>query len=163
MKQINRRGWLALLTGGLLLLALGPGLVVAATGAVSIIEEDELYKFNPQEITINPGDTVTWTNDSDAEHTVTADDESFDHEGIGEGDTASQTFDTAGDFAYHCEIHDYMTGIVHVLPATDMTSGGTSATESGVGLLPLLQLIAAALAFVVLSSLAVFAWRRQNA
>ena len=109
--------WAAFAAAGLLTLAAGIGLVAAQNGGVRITESNERYAYTPGEITIALGDSVTWTNDSDAPHTVDADDGSFESEQFDEGQTYQNTFDTAGDFAYHCDIHDYMTGTVHVLAA----------------------------------------------
>jgi plastocyanin len=155
MKYLTGRAAVALALGGLLLLMLGPSLIVAADGSVTINEVSEKYRYEPKDLTVAIGTTVTWTNDSDAEHTVTADDDSFDHDGIGPGDTASQTFHTAGTFAYHCDIHTYMHGTVTVLaagqtpPATDIT--GQNGSTSTPGSIPWLPLLAGALALIVLS------------
>ena len=62
-------------------------------------------------IGINP---ITWTNDDGFAHTVTADDDSFDSGNLDGGATFEQTFDEAGEFAYHCNIHPQMTGTVSV-------------------------------------------------
>jgi plastocyanin len=72
------------------------------------------FKFAPASITVAAGSTVTWTNGDSAGHTVTADDGSFGSETIANGDTFSQTFPTAGTFAYHCAIHPAMTATVVV-------------------------------------------------
>ena len=72
------------------------------------------FAFSPDPIEINAGDTVTWTNEDDFAHTVTADDDSFDSDNIDGGGTFEQTFDEAGEFAYHCAIHNQMTGTVVV-------------------------------------------------
>lgn len=109
--------WAAIAAAGLLSLAAGIGIVAAEDGTVRITESNERYAYTPGEITVTLGGTVTWTNDSDAPHTVDADDGSFESEQFDEGETYQHTFDTAGDFAYHCDIHDYMTGTVHVLAA----------------------------------------------
>ena len=83
----------------------------AATGsAVSIAS----FSFEPAEITISAGTTVTWTNNDSAGHTVTADDGSFKSDTLGTGATFSQTFTAAGTFAYHCAIHPSMKGTVTV-------------------------------------------------
>jgi Copper binding proteins, plastocyanin/azurin family len=84
---------------------------------------------------------------------VTADDSSFSSTEIGEGETYSRTFDTAGTFAYHCEIHDYMTGTVSVLaasPSPPATDTGALRTTTP-GSIPWLPLLAGALALIVLS------------
>lgn len=78
--------------------------------AVSIID----FAFEPAELTVAMGTTVTWTNDDDVTHTVTADDGAFDSGNLPSGETFSHTFDEAGTFPYHCEIHPGMTATVVV-------------------------------------------------
>jgi plastocyanin len=82
----------------------------AGAGAVTI----QGFAFNPQEITVAVGDTVTWTNMDSATHTVTFDEGDDSSGNIANGDTYEETFDTAGTFAYHCSIHSSMTGTVTV-------------------------------------------------
>ena len=60
------------------------------------------------------GDTVTWNNDSSRQHTVTANDGSFDSGHLAVGDTYSRAFPSPGTFAYHCTLHPFMTGEVDV-------------------------------------------------
>ena len=67
--------------------------------------------FSPDSITINKGDTVTWTNDESIGHDVTKTDgpgpdfSSGDPGGMGEGDTFSETFTTPGEISYECTVH----------------------------------------------------------
>ena len=67
--------------------------------------------FNHGSVTVNKGDTVTWTNDESIGHDVTKTDgpgpdfSSGDPGGMAEGDTFSQTFDTPGKFSYECTVH----------------------------------------------------------
>lgn len=82
----------------------------AGGSAVSIAN----FSFQPSAITVAVGTTVTWTNNDTAGHTVTADDGSFKSDRLGTGSTFSQTFATAGTFAYHCSIHSSMTGTITV-------------------------------------------------
>ena len=71
--------------------------------------------FKPAEITINAGDTVTWTNEDSVGHDVTGDDfKSGAAGGLGNGDTFEHTFDTAGTFDYVCTVHPGMEGTVKV-------------------------------------------------
>jgi plastocyanin len=71
--------------------------------------------FVPPEISVSSeGNIVSWTNDDSIEHTVTADDRSFDSGPISPGDTFDNTFDSRGEFGYHCSIHPFMTGVVIV-------------------------------------------------
>ncbi|MDF2736587.1 MAG: Copper binding protein plastocyanin/azurin family [Nitrososphaeraceae archaeon] len=71
--------------------------------------------FVPPQISVSSeGNIVSWTNEDSTEHTVTADDGSFDSGPISPGDTFENTLDSPGDFGYHCEIHPFMTGVVIV-------------------------------------------------
>ncbi|MPV87830.1 cupredoxin domain-containing protein [Georgenia ruanii] len=70
------------------------------------------FAFAPASQTVAAGQTVTWTNDDSTDHTVTADDNSFDSGRLAPGKTFTHTFATAGTYAYHCAIHPNMTGTV---------------------------------------------------
>ena len=85
-------------------------LPAAAGSAVTVAN----FSFQPATITVPVGTTVTWTNTDSAGHTVAADDGSFTSGTLGTGAMFSQTFSTAGTFAYHCSIHASMTGTVVV-------------------------------------------------
>ena len=138
---------------GLLMVA-GP--VLAANGSVSIGEANSRYFFSPKTVYVNVGESVTWTNGSDAEHTVDSDTGSELASGkLAAGATFDHTFGAAGTFAYHCAIHDYMKGRVVVLaagvtpPATDLASGSVRTADPtwlGIAVLVLAGFGAAALA-----------------
>jgi plastocyanin len=61
--------------------------------------------FAPIEVHISPGQTVLWTNSDPLQHTVTADDASFDSALVDPGDTFSQSFDAPGSYQYYCVPH----------------------------------------------------------
>lgn len=82
----------------------------AAAGAATIKDR----AFHPTTLDVAIGTTVTWTNQDEFGHTVTADDGSFDSGTVSGGATFSQVFDTAGTFAYHCKIHSGMHGTITV-------------------------------------------------
>src|SRR6266508_2205528 len=64
------------------------------------------FAFDPKTITINVGDTITWTNEGPSPHTVTADEAGgFDAGNLDKGATFSETFGEAGTFAYYCTYH----------------------------------------------------------
>ncbi|HZV74039.1 MAG TPA: cupredoxin family copper-binding protein [Conexibacter sp.] len=86
------------------------------------------FAFHPASLTVTAGDTIAWTNEDAAQHTVTADDGSFDTGRLGRGASGSHTFTTAGTFAYHCAIHPFMKGTVTVVAAS---SGGSGAGRAG--------------------------------
>jgi plastocyanin len=82
----------------------------AGSGAVRIAD----FAFAPDSSDVKVGDSVKWTNSDGATHTVTADDGAFDSGNLAAGKAFSFTFDKAGTFAYHCNIHQSMTGTVVV-------------------------------------------------
>ena len=55
---------------------------------------------------------MTVTNDDGAAHTLTADDGKFDTGDLDGGKQATITIDEPGTYAYHCDIHNYMTGVI---------------------------------------------------
>jgi plastocyanin len=66
------------------------------------------FAFNPPNATVAPGTTVTWVNDDQVPHTVTANDGAFDSGTLQPGQSYSFAFDKPGTYAYHCNIHPYM-------------------------------------------------------
>jgi plastocyanin len=82
----------------------------AAKGAVRIAD----FAFTPDSRSAKVGDSVKWTNEDGATHTVTADDGAFDSGNLAAGKAFSFTFDKAGTFAYHCNVHQSMKGTVTV-------------------------------------------------
>jgi plastocyanin len=77
--------------------------------------------FQPGEITVKVGTTVTWTNDDPSSHTVTSGTRGnpsglFDSGNVGPGGTFSFTFNEAGTFDYYCKIHPGMDGVIIVEP-----------------------------------------------
>ena len=65
-------------------------------------------------VVIGVNNTVTWTNNDQAAHTVTALDLSFDSGLLQPGQIYVHTFTAAGTYQYHCQIHSWMTGTVIV-------------------------------------------------
>lgn len=73
------------------------------------------FTFSPKTITIHVGDTVTWTNQDAASHTVTSDSGSELNSGnLPTGQSYSHTFTQPGTYTYHCAIHVSMTATVVV-------------------------------------------------
>ncbi len=86
---------------------------------------DTAYSPNPIEVTV--GQTVLWTNDDSAFHTVTSGSagapdvgKAFDSGLTGptaltsKGKTFEHKFDTAGEYPYFCTLHPAMVGTVMV-------------------------------------------------
>jgi plastocyanin len=75
------------------------------------------FKYRPSALTVHVGDRVTFINEDDEAHTVTADDKSFDSEGLDTAGTWQHVFMKPGTYHYFCELHPYMKGTIVVLPA----------------------------------------------
>jgi plastocyanin len=128
----------------------------AANRGVKIGEADERYFFGPQTQYANAGDTVTWTNGTDAPHTVTSDTgDELASDNLADGATFEHTFTAEGTFAYHCTIHSYMTGKIVVLaagaalPATDTAGQAAPSGSNDAGFLVVLLAGLAAGGFAV--------------
>ena len=82
--------------------------------------EDADKCFIPSKVSINAGDTISWTNDDTAVHTTTGGSIStgttgtFDSGLIQSGVQYEYTFDSAGTFDYFCVVHPWMSGTVSV-------------------------------------------------
>jgi plastocyanin len=68
------------------------------------------FQFSPDPIVVKAGDTITVTNDDGTAHTLTADDGAFDTGNLDGAARATITVAAPGTYAYHCDIHNYMTG-----------------------------------------------------
>ena len=86
------------------------------------------FKFSPKTVTVNEGDSVTFTNDGPTVHTATAEDGSFDTGNLNAGDSDTVTFDSAGTIAYICTPHPFMKGTVVVQAASSGSGGSGSDT-----------------------------------
>lgn len=88
----------------------------SATQTVKVVPDpNTVGKFDPATINVKTGDTVEWDfQDSSSQHSVTADDSSFDSCLQSSGAKFVVTFSKAGDFKYHCSIHAQMIADVKV-------------------------------------------------
>lgn len=97
----------------LLLLLIAPQSLLAQRDA----KEDVSIKgraFHPGTLKIKKGESVTWRNNDDIDHTVDADDGSFASGTIKSGKTFSHTFKKAGRYPYSCHLHPRMKGTIVV-------------------------------------------------
>ena len=85
----------------------------ATPGAQGASVDAKNFAFEPKTVTVKVGQTVTWTNQDSATHTVTGDG-GISSGDLSQGKSYSKTFDTEGTFDYHCSIHPSMTGQVIV-------------------------------------------------
>ncbi|MBU0981812.1 cupredoxin domain-containing protein [Patescibacteria group bacterium] len=88
-------------------------LSVTSTATLSVQNVSiESFSFNPGVLNVSKGETVTWTNNENAAHTVTSD--LFDSGQMKNGESYSYTFDAPGTYEYYCGIHPSMTGTINV-------------------------------------------------
>lgn len=88
--------------------ALVPEASKAATEGVTMRDTN---KFNPEEVRIDPGDTVVWNNQGTKTHTVTSDTREFNSGDVRAGQSYSKTFDKEGFYYYYCRLHGGKNGV----------------------------------------------------
>jgi plastocyanin len=110
MKLLNR----SLLAAAVLFAGLP---LTASAGSTDPTVHIKNFKFVPATLAVAPGSTVTFINDDQEPHTVTATNHSFDSEGLDTNQKWNHTFAKAGTFAYICELHPYMHGTITVKAA----------------------------------------------
>ena len=66
------------------------------------------FKYAPTQLRVHTGDRVTFVNDDDEAHTVSATAKSFDSGGLDAKDRWMHVFTKPGTFAYFCQLHPYM-------------------------------------------------------
>jgi plastocyanin len=116
------------------LLAIGLLLDVTSAGAQSNQQTVSIrdFSFEPAQLSVEPGTTVTWTNEGNEPHTVTADNGLFDSGMLYPGDSYSVQFDGMGTLSYYCTLHPSMTGGITV-------GGGTPVLEQPVTEQPVME------------------------
>lgn len=88
--------------------------------------------YSPASVSVDLGDTVTWRNNGQAQHSATADDGTFDTGVFGAGASRSHTFTRTGTFSYYCTVHGQaQSGTVRVLAASGGGSGGGGGGSGG--------------------------------
>ena len=72
------------------------------------------HAFNPPQLNVAPGTTVTFVNNDTESHTATADNGAFDTGVLQPGQSLDIYLDGAGTVPYHCELHPDMQGSIVV-------------------------------------------------
>ena len=86
----------------------------ADEGVVTAEISIEDFVFDPIAITIKKGESVTWTNNDSAPHTVTSSSNLFDSGNLAKGEVYSREFSEPGTYAYICAYHPNMKATVIV-------------------------------------------------
>ena len=134
-----RRG-IRLTVAAAALTALATGLavgqpVLAAGGPTRVLMVDNepdltRWHYEPAEVTVPAGSTVVWHNKGKEEHSVTADNKSFDSGWKPKGGNYQRTFTRPGTYAYHCAPHPWMKGVVRVVAAPAEPAPTTATTSA---------------------------------
>jgi plastocyanin len=93
----------------------GGGATKPAGGSETVDIKD--IQFNPKDVTVKAGTTITWTNSDSIPHTVTKEGgpgADFDSGNVDAGGTFEQTFDEPGKIDYVCTIHPGQSGTITV-------------------------------------------------
>ncbi len=72
------------------------------------------HAFNPAQLNVAPGTTVTFVNNDTEPHTATADNGLFDTGVLEPGSSFEVLLDGSGTVPYHCELHPDMQGSIVV-------------------------------------------------
>jgi plastocyanin len=92
----------------------GPSTTVASSPEGTVVIQNTSY--NPERVATPVGKEVVWRfKDNGLNHTVSADDGSFDSGRLSSGEF-KRAFNKAGEVAYHCNVHARMKGTVVVTP-----------------------------------------------
>lgn len=98
----------------LAILMLAPMAAFAADPAHTIVQKGR--RFHPVEVTINRGESLTFTNEDEFIHQIYVDSDSFsfDSDEKAPGELITETFTESGTFQVRCHIHPKMRLTVNV-------------------------------------------------
>jgi plastocyanin/uncharacterized membrane protein YozB (DUF420 family) len=91
----------------------------ATPGSSRVIVKITNFSFDPKEITVKPGTTVEWINQT-GKHSVVADEGNFDSDILEPDGRFERKYDKLGTFPYYCALHGdkggkEMSGVVKVV------------------------------------------------
>ena len=64
------------------------------------------YAFEPKDVTIEPGTTVIWKNQTGKHTTVADDGKTFESPVLATGQEFRHTFQSEGKYPFHCSLHE---------------------------------------------------------
>jgi plastocyanin len=88
--------------------------LAGAAASKTFVVTMQITGFEPQMLTVAPGDRVTWVNKDLFPHTATADDKAFDSRNIAPSGTWTFVAGKPGIHAYICTFHPTMKGSIKV-------------------------------------------------
>jgi plastocyanin len=82
------------------------------SSAATVVAKDVAY--DPDTVHVSAGETLSFRNEDNTTHTLTADDGQFDTGEVPAGGASVIVIAGPGPISFHCEIHASMTGTVDV-------------------------------------------------
>jgi plastocyanin len=110
MHSINRRNFGIAVVATMLLPV---GSARAEDTAAPLAVHIDNFVFEPAQLTVKVGTTVTFKNRDDIPHVVVCAGK-FRSKTLDTDDSFSFTFTAAGDYKYFCSLHPHMTGMIKV-------------------------------------------------
>lgn len=107
---MKRKPIFALLAAASMLVGAAPAAPAGGAPAVHI----QNFRFGPQTLTVPAGTTVTFVNDDEEPHNVTAADHSYRSPILPPGARYAHQYAAPGDYPYFCALHPHMTGHIVV-------------------------------------------------
>jgi plastocyanin len=104
-----------LLAAALPLAVAAAGLASARARADDATVKIDNFTFEPEQLTVKVGATVTWINEDDSPHTVVASAHAFKSKALDTDDKFSFTFTAPGSYEYFCSLHPHMKAMVTVV------------------------------------------------
>jgi plastocyanin len=98
--------------------------ITEATGDTVVMEHT---CFEPSILRVEPGQEVTWVNESSERHNVAGQNAAWgSYDELGYGESTTHAFEKAGTYAYYCFVHNGMIGVVVVGDGKGADAGAVS-------------------------------------
>jgi plastocyanin len=94
--------------------ALAAAALATARAAGDAAVKIDNFTFEPQQLTVKAGTTVTWINEDDIPHNIVSSNRTFRSKALDTDDKFSFTFTTPGSYEYFCGLHSYMKATITV-------------------------------------------------
>jgi plastocyanin len=116
MRTVYKPVWAVTVITVAVLMASQFNLILADDKSIqSHVIEIRNLEFTPKELTVAPGDTITWVNYDLVPHTVTADDESWDSDLLGSKEQWQTVIKENMYESYYCRYHPSMTAHIRII------------------------------------------------
>jgi plastocyanin len=121
--------------GSLALVAVASAPVASAAPRLADSSEQPItigdFAFLPAEVTAPVGTSLTWTNvQPGVPHTTSSVDGVWDSGILSTGDAFTVAFNQPGDFAYECQVHPSMRGVIHIVATEPAAAEAAESVES---------------------------------